>query len=53
MEAAVHQPMTAHLEASAVAGISRCGPTAEIEAVELTLLTSSYGDMGNYHLGIV
>ena len=46
MEAAVHQPMTAHLEASAVAGISSPGLSAEREAVEPTIVTSSYRNMG-------
>ena len=46
MAAAVHQPMTAHLEASAVAGISSSGPTAEGGLVEPILLTSPYGNMG-------
>ena len=44
MEDAVHQPMTAHLEANAVAGISSGGP--EREPLQPTILTSPYGTMG-------
>ena len=54
MEDAVHQPMTAHLEANAVAGISISGgPDIEVaEPVEPIILTSPYGAMGkcNVHL---
>lgn len=47
MEDAVHQPMTAHLEANAVAGISS---SAHVEAevagpAPPTILTSPYGAM--------
>ena len=45
MEDAVHQPMTAHLEANAVAGISVNGGGEE-EAAQPTILTSIYGAMG-------
>ena len=44
VEDAVHQRMTAHLEASAVAGISSSGP--EREPLQPTILTSPYGTMG-------
>ena len=44
MEDVVHQPMTAHLEASAVAGISFSG--AVREPPEPIVLTSPYGNMG-------
>ena len=46
VEDAVHQAMTAHLEASAVAGISSGGP--EREPLQPTVLTSPYGTMGKY-----
>ena len=43
MEDAVHQPMTAHLEATAVAGMSSSvGP--ERAAAQPTILTPPYGD---------
>ena len=50
MEDAVHQPMTAHLEANAVAGISTIGdPDLEAAApAEPTILTSPYGVMGEW-----
>ena len=47
MEDAVHQPMTAHLEASAVAGISSSGP--EREPLQPTILTLPYGTMGKLY----
>ena len=47
VEDAVHQPMTAHLEASAVAGIASGG--TEREPLQPTILTSPYGNMGNAH----
>ena len=47
MEDAVHQPMTAHLEATAVAGISTGDADLQAAApAEPTILTSPYGVMG-------
>ena len=43
MEDAVHQPMTACLEATAVAGIYSSGPVRA--AAEPTILTSPYGEV--------
>ena len=51
VEDAVHQRMTAHLEASAVAGISSSGP--EREPLQPTILTSPYGTMGKFTSTIV